>query len=108
MSIILIPLWQSIVYGKTEGSASPNAHRVSSLKATAEGALAFLQSKPSRAAQQALPGAKQCSGPQAEEGTRQPTAPGVLSSCLDSAKPSLTACYSFIEQSSTGSTQAAV
>lgn len=53
-------------------------------------------------AQQALPGAKQCSGLQAEEGTRWPTAPGVLSSCLDSVMLSLTACYNAGEKSSTG------
>lgn len=58
-------------------------------------------------AQQALPGAKQCSGPQAEEGTKWPTAPGVLSSCLDSAVLSLTACYDFTQEGF-GSTQAGV
>lgn len=53
-------------------------------------------------AQQALPGAKQCSGPQTEEGTRWPTAPGVLCSCLGSAMLSRTACYDFTQKSSTG------
>lgn len=101
--IIPVPLLENIMYGETEGSARPNAHCVLRVwRPLLESPWHSWNPRPA--------GSPRCQAvlcPWAEEGTRQPTAPGVLSSHLDSAKPD---CH-FTERSLQehfGSTQAGV
>lgn len=63
-------LFESIMYGKTEGSASPNAHAVfRAWRPTPNGPPHSSEPESSRGVlSTALPDAKKCSGPRAEEG----------------------------------------
>lgn len=93
------------MYGKTEGSASPNAHALCrGWRPTSKGPTALLWnlSLAEGCLSAALPDAKKCSDSWAEEGARQRAAQLVLNSCLGSAVPSLNACHSFTEKFSMG------